>query len=444
MTRTPGRARWWARALALPAAVATVAALAAPAVAALAAPAGAALGAAAADTTPPTTPGPVQVAEITETTIRLTWTASTDDVGVVSYEVNQAFTDILLRRTTPTNSIFINGLQRSRVYSWSVSALDAAGNRSPGVFLRVVMPPGDSQPPTAPGAPIVTDTADTSVTLGWPPSSDNVLLAQYEVVRITDGDTTVVARVWLLPPGSPSSSVRVTGLTADTTYTFAVRARDEAGNVSANSPTVTVTTRGADTQPPTAPGTPTASEVTPNGLTLSWAPATDDIGVVRYVVVDRGVFEVGTVPGTTIVLGATPDTRYDFVVYAEDAAGNRSPASGPLTVTTPPQLGCAVTYQITAQWPGAFQAMVTLRNTGSTAIDGWNLAWTFPGGQEIFHIWSARAVDLVGPQVEVRNQTWNGRVPPGASVSFGFHATWQGTNAVPVGFVLNGTPCQFL
>ncbi|MFC6018829.1 cellulose binding domain-containing protein [Plantactinospora solaniradicis] len=224
-------ARWWARTLILP--VLAVALIAGSGTAAYAAE----------DTEPPSTPGPITVAGTTANSVQLTWAASTDNVGVASYQVSQIFTDVGVMRTTTTNSILITGMLPSRTYTFSVWAVDAAGNRSTAPpALRFTQPPGDSQPPTAPSALAVRTVGETSVNLGWDPSTDNVLLAQYDVLSVTPTGNTVVARVWLLPPAYPSTSVTVTGLTPGTTYTFAVRALDEAGNHSALSNPVTVTT----------------------------------------------------------------------------------------------------------------------------------------------------------------------------------------------------------
>ncbi|MFI8946469.1 cellulase family glycosylhydrolase [Streptomyces sp. NPDC053750] len=95
--------------------------------------------------------------------------------------------------------------------------------------------PDDTQAPTAPGTPTASTVTDTSVTLGWTPATDNVGVTGYDVVRV-GGDTETRAAA------STTNTATVTGLTADTTYTFAVYARDAAGNRSARSATVDVTT----------------------------------------------------------------------------------------------------------------------------------------------------------------------------------------------------------
>ncbi|MGW3863812.1 cellulase family glycosylhydrolase [Streptomyces sp. NPDC005047] len=95
--------------------------------------------------------------------------------------------------------------------------------------------PGDTRAPTAPGAPAASAVTDTSVTLTWAASTDDTGVRGYDVVRVAGGAETGVA-------ASTSTTATVTGLTAGTAYTFAVYARDAAGNRSARSATVDVTT----------------------------------------------------------------------------------------------------------------------------------------------------------------------------------------------------------
>ena len=207
--------------------------------------------AAAEDTEPPSTPGPITVAEITTTSVLLTWAASTDNVGVVGYDVSRFYSDVVVLHSTPTNSIRIDRLRPSWTYSFSVRAWDAAGNGSPSpARLRLNMPPGDDQPPTVPGRPVAAAVTDTSVTLFWMGSTDDVSLNRYEVLRITPDGNDVVATAPQHPPTGPTVQVR--GLTPGTTYTLAVRAVDDAGNVSALSDPLTVTTTGRS-EPEPAP-----------------------------------------------------------------------------------------------------------------------------------------------------------------------------------------------
>ncbi|MFD3587692.1 cellulase family glycosylhydrolase [Streptomyces sp. NPDC058683] len=98
----------------------------------------------------------------------------------------------------------------------------------------------DTQAPTAPGTPLASAVTATSATLTWSAATDNVGVTGYDVVRVSAATETTVA-------ASTTDTVTVTGLTAETAYTFAVYARDAAGNRSARSATVNVTTaKGAD------------------------------------------------------------------------------------------------------------------------------------------------------------------------------------------------------
>ncbi|MFJ6167077.1 fibronectin type III domain-containing protein [Micromonospora orduensis] len=209
--------------------------------AALVAP-GAAPAYAADDTERPTAPGPITVVAVDTTWIELSWTPSTDNVGVVRYPVSARFEDVGAAYSTDTTSIRITGLRPSRTYTFSVAAVDAAGNQSlSNPTLRLTMPPGDDQAPSAPGQPVAYDVAATLVWLRWAHSTENVALDRYEVFRVDAGGTlTRVSEVYQYPPGR--NSTQISGLTPDTTYTFVVQARDEAGHLSPLSAPVTVTT----------------------------------------------------------------------------------------------------------------------------------------------------------------------------------------------------------
>jgi len=97
-------------------------------------------------------------------------------------------------------------------------------------------------------------------------------------------------------------------------------------------------TANTDTQPPTWPigSSLTSSNVTQNSLTLTWTPATDDVGVVSYAVY-QGTTQFGTVGSSVYtynVTGLSAGTDYAFAVQAGDAAGNRSTDGPTTTVTT--------------------------------------------------------------------------------------------------------------
>ena len=114
----------------------------------------------------------------------------------------------------------------------------------------------------------------------------------------------------------------------------------------------------------------------------------------------------------------------------------------PTPTRTPTPTGtCQVTYKIVNQWPDGFQADVTIKNTGATTINGWNLVWTFAGNQKITNAWNTNAIQT-SATVNARNADWNSAIAAGASTNFGFQASYTGTNTNPTSFTLNGAACS--
>ena len=205
---------------------------------------------------------------------------------------------------------------------------------------------------------------------------------------------------------------------------------------------------GPDTTAPSTPGTPTASGVTSTGVTLSWAASTDNVGVTGYDVVRvNGTTETAAASSATTtatITGLSASTTYTFAVYARDAAGNRSTRSGTVNVTTQSGGGgtgaCAVTYKVTGQWQGGFQGDVKIANTGTAAVNGWTLRWTWANGQTVSQSWGATTTQS-GSTLSATNVSYTGNIPVNGSVSFGFIGSWNGTNSAPTAFTLNGAAC---
>ena len=116
------------------------------------------------------------------------------------------------------------------------------------------------------------------------------------------------------------------------------------------------------------------------------------------------------------------------------------PSSPPPSSPPPPGLACHVTYTTTSQWNGGFVGSVTIGNTGSAAVSGWTLKFTFPGDQKITSAWSA-TVSQSGENVTATNAGYDASINPGGTVSIGFQGTWTSSDAAPSSFNLNGTAC---
>jgi len=183
----------------------------------------------------------------------------------------------------------------------------------------------DVIPPTAP-ANLTWSHDGTTVSLSWQPSTDNVGVTGYDLYYGSSylGTFTQTTQALIgFKPGVP--------------YTLMVKARDAAGNVSQPSNQVTVLLPiPQDTTPPTVPTNLTATSVTSNSIRVSWTASIDDVGVVVYQVLVNGNVAATVTSPMAIISGLAPSTLYTITAQALDAAGNKSPASAPLAVTTSP------------------------------------------------------------------------------------------------------------
>lgn len=204
-----------------------------------------------------------------------------------------------------------------------------------------------------------------------------------------------------------------------------------------------------DTQAPTAPGAPAASAVTDTSAALTWTASSDNVAVAGYDVVRvSGTTETAIASSASTgvtVTGLTADTAYTFAVYARDAAGNRSARSATVSVTTDdgattPAGGCSVGYRVVGQWPGGFQGEITIRNTGTAAIDGWTLGFAFANGQTVTNMWGGTPTQT-GGAVSVAPASYTSTIAANGSVTVGFTGSQSGTNAAPAAFTLSGAAC---
>ncbi len=180
-----------------------------------------------------------------------------------------------------------------RVSGWNTGTQTVPADGSGG---------GDQLAPTVPANLLSTAAAADSVSLAWDASTDNVGVAGYDIT--VNGATGVSAT---------GTSATVGGLSPNTTYRFAVRARDAAGNSSAYGPEITVTTPGGGGNPVDYQAENAAIV---KGLVESNHPGFTGTGFVNY----------DNVSGSSVewTVNAAAAGTYDLVIrYANGTTANR-------------------------------------------------------------------------------------------------------------------------
>jgi chitodextrinase len=260
--------------------------------------------------------------------VTLTWTANTE-ADLASYRVLRDGVEVVnvTGATTYTDTALVN----DRTYRYTLVAVDTHGNRSVS-SAAVTATPHELNAP-APPTGLAAAAGDGRVVLVWTANTETDL-AGYRVLR----DGAVVATV------TGATTYTDTGLTNDTTYTYAVVAVDTHDNASAPSDAVSATP--TDLTAPTAP-TGLAATRGDGAVSLSWrANPEPDVGGYRVL---RDGAVVATVTGTSYTdAGLVNDRAYTYALVAVDGHGNASPRSEEVSATPTDLTGPAVPTGFTA------------------------------------------------------------------------------------------------
>lgn len=187
------------------------------------------------DTQSPSTPTNLSATAVSSSRVDLSWTASTDNIGVEGYWVIR---DGVTIATTPGTIYQDNGVSPSITYSYQIIAYDEVNNLStPSNTVTVTTPAvPDSQAPMVPTNLFATAVSSSQINLSWTASTDNVGVTGYEIYRKGSKIATVT-----------TTSYGDGGLSSSTAYSYFVKARDAAGNVSGASSVVSATTQAVPT-----------------------------------------------------------------------------------------------------------------------------------------------------------------------------------------------------
>lgn len=221
------------------------------------------------DTEPPSVPTNITPSATAHNRVSITWTASTDNVGVVGYIVYRDGTQ--LAEVTAGTSYVDSTVAANSVNTYKIAAFDAARNYTyssytPTIPATTPSPP-DTQAPTAPPSLSATLVGSSQANLSWTASTDNVGVREYEVYRATG--TAAAVRIATVP-STAATSYGDTGLAASTTFRYHVIAKDAIGNSSPASPQATVTTPALP-PPPSTTGAISGVVSSSSGGTVSGA-----------------------------------------------------------------------------------------------------------------------------------------------------------------------------
>ncbi|MDQ3785798.1 MAG: cellulase family glycosylhydrolase [Actinomycetota bacterium] len=151
----------------------------------------------------------------------------------------------------------------------------------------------------------------------------------------------------------------------------------------------------------------------------SWNPNSGDTG--------------GILNDDWTTVNTTKQAYLDPYLIAPD--GGSGPGPGP-----DPETSCRVTYAVN-DWGTGFTASVSIANTGTSALNGWTLSFTFAGNQRVTNGWNATWTQS-GTTVTATNVDHNRQIAAGQSATgLGFNASYTGTNARPSAFTVNGKAC---
>jgi chitodextrinase len=281
------------------------------------------------DRTPPTTPTNLRVVESTATSVRLAWNASTDNSGSFKYYVRESgLNDRTVTVPQTQTTLTFSRLWPDRTYTYTVWAVDAAGNRSGNSNTVSYTTPPDVTPPTPAPQLTVNPFRPARAGFSWTQSTDNVSQVQYTLYA--NGIPQVAFFYY--------TQHTLFYLTPSATYEFQVIARDVFGNAVAGDPVTVTMPSSADTEPPTPPTNLTGAEMA-NEVHMSWGLSTDDTdpqSEILYEFYLNGVLNPDVNFGSSGFVYCREASGFTTVVArAVDSSGNRSGPSNEIIVQCP-------------------------------------------------------------------------------------------------------------
>ncbi|WP_367325237.1 fibronectin type III domain-containing protein [Streptomyces sp. HUAS ZL42] len=262
----------------------------------------------------PGAPTGVTAAAGSATSVHVMWNAVSAAEGISGYEVYRGATKV--REVTGSeHMVDVTGLSPSTTYHFTVRARDTDGRLGPRSREAGATTPAavaaDRSAPTRPGDLAGSAAGSRAVRLSWSRSTDDRGVLSYDVHQGT-------AKIHSV--GAGQTATVVTGLRPGTRYSFTVRARDAADNVSPPSNALRLTTAaGTDDGRGTAPTDFRATSHRADGayhLDLSWTPPQADGVITEY-----GLELDGRLATSLVWGGTAPQRRATYSFYVGREAG---------------------------------------------------------------------------------------------------------------------------
>lgn len=290
----------------------------------------------------PTAPSNLVATAITETTVSLSWKASTSNSGRFSYRVkianvaNSAYTSLATVSGTQT-TYTAKFLSPNTAYKFSVYAVDDKGNRSAESNIVSASTLADS---TAPSAPVLQAAVlgPSQVQLTWTKSTDNVAnrCCNYNIKM--NGAVLTQHVNWTVAPADKLSAV-IRHIAPGSTNSFSISVSDWSGGNVATSNVVSATTPpSTDVTPPTAPtNLHLVQDDSCGEVWLGWTEASDNADAQEDI--EYEIYVNGVLSPLPVSAGIDFDFVYGvansdnvFTVKAVDKSGNTSAASNLLAL----------------------------------------------------------------------------------------------------------------
>lgn len=291
------------------------------------------------DRSAPTAPANLKVTSITETTVTLVWSPSSDNSGNFSYKLkinnqkNSAYNSLATISQTQT-TYTAKFLATNSPYSFSLYAVDGSGNRSADSNTVNANTLADTTGPPVPFLEAVT-IAPSQVRLTWTKGTDNVSNNCCSYAINVNGARITQAINWVAAPSADKLSAVIRHLTPGTTYSFSISVSDwSAGNNTSLSNTAFVTTQASsDTTPPLAPSNlHLVNDMSCGEIFLGWNQTTDNVDSQDKI--EYEIFVNDILSPLPVSAGIDMDFVYanahgdnTFYVRAVDRSGNSSAPS---------------------------------------------------------------------------------------------------------------------